>query len=123
MLDIGDIVVKNNVQLKVKEFFLDFDMITGDPYRVASLVDVNNVAVSDVAENVILQHYQINRIGDYKINKIMVAVMYDDVGEEFMEFIIKSKSDVMSIISDYNSTDEYSLSLYRIKTDYEYCVA
>lgn len=121
MLNINDIVVKNGAQFKVKEFFSDYDLLTGNPYRVAVLVDNNDKHFADVAENVVLEHYQVNRIGDMIINKVLVAVMYDGIGEEYMEFNINKESDAENIINEYNATGEYCLTLHSIKPDYEYC--
>ncbi|MNR61623.1 hypothetical protein D3C85_1834230 [compost metagenome] len=55
-----------------------------------------------------------------KPNPVLVAVMYDGIGEEYMEFEISKESEIQGIIDDYNSTGEYKLSFTKVYTDHFY---
>ncbi|MNI95448.1 hypothetical protein D3C73_1537170 [compost metagenome] len=54
------------------------------------------------------------------IECVQVAVFYDLIGGEYMEFEIASNNEVDSIMNQYNSTGEYELSFREIKNDYAY---
>lgn len=120
MLNVNDIVSKDGVQLKVSAFEEDFDMLTGNPYRVAILVDSSDKFVSAVAENVVLTNYKVNQINDMKITPVSVAVFYDNIGGEYMEYIITNESEINVIMNDYNKTGEYDLNFRNTYIDYEY---
>ncbi|MFI2856835.1 hypothetical protein ACH6EH_06815 [Paenibacillus sp. JSM ZJ436] len=120
MLMVGDIVVKNNVQLKVLGFSFDFDMLTDEPYRVATLIDSHDRHVIDVAESVVLKHYQVNQIDNVGIRKVLVATMYDLIGNEYMDFEVSNEEEVNKIISEYNATGEYKLKFHGFNSDYKY---
>jgi hypothetical protein len=54
------------------------------------------------------------------VTPIKVAVFYDGIGDEFMDFNIQEESQVSTIIREYNESGDYSLRFIEIKTDYEY---
>ncbi|WP_339194011.1 hypothetical protein MKY95_19505 [Paenibacillus sp. FSL P4-0176] len=84
MLNVGDVAIKNNKFYQVIDFSTDYDMFTGEPYRLAELKD-NDGNIVYVAENVVLDQYDVSPRHSNDMSP--VAIFMDDT-EEFVEIEI-----------------------------------
>lgn len=84
MLNVGDVAIKNNKFNQVIGFSTDYDMFTGEPYRLAELKG-NDGSVVHVAENVVLDQYDISP--RYSNDMSPVAIFIDDT-DEYVEIEI-----------------------------------
>jgi len=84
LLNVGDVAIKNNKFNQVIGFSTDYDMFTGEPYRLAELQS-NDGNIVYVAENVVLDQYDVSP--RYSNDMSPVAIFIDDT-DEYVEIEI-----------------------------------